>query len=156
MRHINLIVVHCSATPPTMDIGVEEIRKWHSDPKPEGNGWSDIGYHYVIRRDGEIEIGRPIERAGAHSKGHNSNSIGICLIGGVDSNGSTEDNFNAQQYDSLHELLLQLTEEYSVPLSDVCGHRDLSPDVDGDGEVEEHEWIKDCPSFDVRDWVINY
>lgn len=78
MREINLIVVHCTYSRPSMDIGVEEIRKWHV----EGNSWTDIGYHYVIRRDGTIEDGRPIERPGAHVKGHNSNSIGIAWVGG--------------------------------------------------------------------------
>ena len=77
MRFIEKIVIHCTFTPPTMNIGVEEVRKWHV----EENKWSDIGYHFVIRRDGTVESGRPVERPGAHVKGHNSNSIGIAWVG---------------------------------------------------------------------------
>jgi len=145
MRTINLIVVHCSATKPSMDIGAEDIRRWHV----EDNGWSDIGYHFVIKRDGEIEIGRPIDRAGAHCYGHNKYSIGICMVGGIDDSGKPENNFNEVQFESLLTLVRGLRNGH--PIDDICGHRDLSPDVDGDGEVEQHEWVKACPSFDVRD-----
>ena len=82
MRQIDHIIVHCSYTPPSMDIGAETIREWHTLPKPKGRGWSDIGYHWVIRRNGTVEAGRSEERAGAHAKGYNQDSIGICLIGG--------------------------------------------------------------------------
>jgi len=74
------IIVHCSATPPDMSIGVSEIRDWHVNQ----NKWSDIGYHFVIKRGGLIQQGRDIELAGAHAEGHNSDSIGICLVGGVE------------------------------------------------------------------------
>jgi len=150
MRYINLIVVHCSATKPSMDIGADEIYDWHVN----GNGWSDIGYHWVIRRSGQIQTGRPIERAGAHTKGHNSNSIGICLVGGIDELGNSEDNFTPEQYNALAYKIGELEDEYK-DVDDICGHRDLSPDVDGDGEVEQHEWVKDCPCFDVREFIIN-
>ena len=75
------IVIHCSATPSNMDIGVDKIRKWHVDD----NGWDDIGYHYVIRRDGTLEIGRDEAMVGSHARAVNGTSIGVCLIGGSNS-----------------------------------------------------------------------
>ncbi|MGL5965359.1 MAG: N-acetylmuramoyl-L-alanine amidase, partial [Fusobacteriaceae bacterium] len=73
------IVIHCSATKPTMDIGVRDIRMWHKQ-----QGWLDVGYHFIIKRDGTIEEGRPVDVVGSHVKNHNSNSVGVCLVGGVD------------------------------------------------------------------------
>lgn len=137
MRDISTIVVHCSATPPSMDIGVEEIRKWHV----EGNSWTDIGYHFVIRRDGTIESGRPIERPGAHVKGHNSNSIGVCWVGGVsEANGRAQDNRSDQQTAALFGLIQDLQQKF--PGAALMGHRDFKG-------VK-----KDCPSFDVRKWFV--
>ncbi len=133
MRKINLLVVHCSATVPEQNIGIAEIRQWH-----EQRGWNDIGYHYVIRRDGTQETGRPLERAGAHAKGHNAFSIGICLVGGVDAGNHPQNNFTPTQFASLRRLLLHLQQRF--PESRICGHRDL-PKV-----------RKACPSFDVTSW----
>ena len=147
----NFIVVHCAATQATADIGAATIRKWHTDPKPDGRGWRDIGYHAVIRRNGKIEYGRHFDEPGAQVAGHNYESIGICLVGGIDANGDAEMNFTASQMGSLRALLLVLTISY--PDAEILGHRDMSPDADGDGVVEEHEWLKDCPSFDVRAWL---
>lgn len=135
MRSITEIFVHCSATKPTMDIGVKEIRGWHTLPKPKGNGWADIGYHFVIRRDGTLEKGRPIEKAGAHVQGHNENSIGICMVGGMAANGSDDCNFSLHQYETLYELVQRLLEDY--PGAKLLGHRD-APGV-----------TKACPTFDV-------
>ena len=103
------IIVHCSATPQNMDIGVEEIRRWHTDPKPRGKGWSDIGYHYVIRRSGVVEAGRDWKRMGAHARGHNRTSIGICLVGGNDAEDRrrAEANYTRQQYRSLEKLIAE-------------------------------------------------
>ena len=80
MRAIEKLIIHCSATPRNKDFTAEDIRDWHV----KGNGWSDIGYHFVIRLDGLIEFGRMVDRYGAHVKGHNLNSLGICYIGGMD------------------------------------------------------------------------
>lgn len=134
MRTINQIIVHCSATPPSMDIGVDEIRGWHVDER----GWSDVGYHFIIRRNGDLEHGRPIARAGAHAKGFNEKSIGICLIGGTDSDDKTkaEANFTLEQYLALFEHANFLMNGYGI--KDIKGHRDL-PGV-----------IKACPCFDVK------
>ena len=131
-REINLIVVHCSATPPSMDIGVDTIRRWHTK-----KGWSDCGYHYVIKKDGSIEKGRPIHRQGAHAKGYNKNSIGICLIGGCDDSMNPEDNKTEEQVESLHMLLGGLYFQYKAP--DIIGHNEVSS--------------KACPSFDVQNWL---
>lgn len=134
MREINKIIVHCSATKPSMDIGVEEIRRWH-----KGRGWDDIGYHTVIRRNGEIEKGRDMGIAGAHAKGHNFGSIGVCLIGGIDDDGKADDNYTLKQYNGLIQLISFY--EMTFPIEEVLGHRDL-PGVN-----------KECPCFDVRAWL---
>ena len=145
MRDINLIVVHCSATPANVDVGAAEIRKWH-----QALGWRDIGYHYVIRRSGVVEPGRPEAEVGAHAAPHNTNSIGVCLVGGVGKNGKGENNFTPAQFAALRTKLDDLRSRY--PKTRICGHRDLSPDLNGDGVVEPAEWIKECPSFEVSTW----
>lgn len=114
-------------------------------------GWSDIGYHAVIRRGGKIEWGRHPDAAGAHVKSHNFQSIGICLVGGIDHEGKPENNFTAVQMDSLKAVLIVMKRAY--PAAQIVGHRDLSPDLDGDGVIERHEWLKDCPCFDVKEWI---
>jgi N-acetyl-anhydromuramyl-L-alanine amidase AmpD len=144
---IDNITIHCSATRPNQDIGADDIRKWHV----QGNGWSDIGYHFVIRRDGSEEVGRPISRIGAHVSGHNQGNIGICLVGGLDMESKPADNFTDEQYESLRQLVSNLLMEF--PDATVRGHRDWSPDLDGDGVVESHEWMKACPCFSVAEWM---
>jgi len=130
-RKIKKIIVHCAATPPSMDIGVDTIRKWHVEDRK----WSDIGYHYVVRLDGSIEIGRPISRQGAHTKGYNKESVGICYVGGVNEKGDAEDTRTDEQKKSLKILLefLKLT----FPDSVIHGHRDFAN--------------KACPSFDATE-----
>tara|TARA_R110000851_G_scaffold198642_1_gene349710 strand:+ start:923 stop:1345 length:423 start_codon:yes stop_codon:yes gene_type:complete len=133
MRKIKKIIVHCSATPESMDVGSEEIRRWHKE-----RGWSDIGYHDVIRRDGTLEKGRDISIAGAHAKGHNFSSIGVCLIGGVDGNGKGEDNFAIIQKQNLRVYLDFMALRF--PNAEILGHRDI-------------EGVKkECPCFNVREW----
>lgn len=147
MRPINLIVVHCSATPDDLDIGAAEIDSMH-----RRRGFDGIGYHYVIRLDGAIEEGRPLSKVGAHVQGHNANSIGICLVGGLDQARNPADTFTSLQFDALRGLLAELKAQF--PGARICGHRDLSPDLDHDGKVERHEWMKDCPCFDVAEWLM--
>jgi N-acetyl-anhydromuramyl-L-alanine amidase AmpD len=142
----DLIVVHCSATGPAADIGVAEITRWHKQ-----RGFDTVGYHYVIRRNGAVEVGRRESEIGAHVRGHNANSIGVCLAGGVDAAGKPENNFTAAQFASLEALLRELQGRY--PTARVCGHRDLSPDKNGDGRITPNEFIKACPSFDVAKWL---
>jgi N-acetyl-anhydromuramyl-L-alanine amidase AmpD len=132
-RDISRIIVHCSYTPPSMDIGADTIRAWHVEER----GWSDIGYHYVVRRNGEIEDGRPVERMGAHARGNNSDSIGICLVGGMAEDGGDDCNFTRWQWEALSVLVDSLDEEYGH--LEVIGHRDVDDS-------------KTCPTFDAIEW----
>ena len=145
-RQTHFIVVHCSATPPESDIGADEINSWHLD-----RGFDEIGYHAVIRRTGLIEFGRHFDVAGAHVRGSNFKSVGVCLVGGVDAYGEAENNFTAPQFKSLGAILILLSRAY--PDAQVVGHRDLSRDINGDGVVTTDAFIKECPSFDVQEWI---
>jgi len=133
MRAINRIVIHCAYTKPSMAIGAADIRRWHV----EENGWRDIGYHFVIRRDGTLEKGRPVEQAGAHVAGHNGDSLGVCLVGGMSEQGQPDCNFTRAQWQQLDSLVQSLAKAYGV--SAVCGHCDLDN-------------RKPCPCFDVKSW----
>ena len=145
----DFIVVHCSATKPSQDIGADEIDAIH-----RGFGWNGIGYHGVIRRNGAREDGRYIEAVGAHCKSHNRVSVGICLVGGVDDDGHPVCNFTFDQFVTLHAWLDELAGPHGrYPHAEIVGHRDLSPDLDGDGEIGHHEWMKHCPCFDVRGFM---
>lgn len=138
-RVVGRLVVHCAATRWGEDehIDAAEIRRWHL-----AEGWTDIGYHYVIKRDGTVEIGRPIDQIGAHVQGHNTGSVGICLVGGYDADGLTkggaESLYTAEQLSALNKLLADLLAWW--PKARVMGHRD-HPGVN-----------KACPSFDVAEW----
>lgn len=110
-------------------------------------GFNGCGYHYYVRRDGEICTMRPVDRVGAHCKGHNADSIGICYEGGLDVNGNPADTRTDRQRFSLRALVRVLKKDFKIKT--VVGHRDLSPDLNGDGVIEPHEWIKQCPCFDV-------
>lgn len=139
-RKVNLLVIHCSATPPSMDIGARWIRKLHMSPDPNDSSkpWSDIGYHGVIRRDGTYEDGRDINRTGAHVRGYNTGSIGVCLVGGVDENGKAEDNFTDAQYKTL---------------SLICrGAKAIIKDLTIHGH-NEFDKNKACPCFSVQKWL---
>jgi len=127
------IVIHCADTPPKMDIGVAEIRQWHLK-----NGWSDIGYHFVIRRTGRLERGRPLDAVGSHVKGYNAISVGVCLVGGRQAkSGKPENNFTNEQWHQLYWVVSKLVEEY--PDAKVVSHHDLDKG-------------KACPSFDAQTW----
>ena len=126
------IVIHCSATPEDMDIGVEKIKHWHV----VDNGWDDIGYHYVVRRSGELETGREEHRTGSHARQVNGTSIGICMIGGSNKNGDWENNFNEEQFSTLKEIVTKLKDKYNI--EKVIGHY----------EVDD---VKKCPSFNVKE-----
>jgi N-acetyl-anhydromuramyl-L-alanine amidase AmpD len=138
-----MIVVHCTATRPewqseqSTKAKVSEVKRWHKD-----RGWSDIGYHYLIDRDGTIADGRPVERAGAHAKGYNSNSIGIAIFGGHGgtANDEFEENFTDAQDRALRRLIAQLQMEFPN-INQVVGHNDL-PKV-----------TKACPTFKVQRWI---
>ena len=131
-RQITDIIIHCSATPEGKDYTVQDIRRWHKQ-----QGWSDIGYHYVVYRNGHIEPGRDVDIAGAHCEGHNAMSIGVCYIGGVARDGKTaKDTRTLTQKAALLSLLADLRQIY--PHARIVGHRDY--DTKG----------KACPSFDAK------
>lgn len=134
-RVITRIVVHCSATRADQDFTVDDVWRWHTQPKPKGNGWRRGGYHRVIHRDGEVRQMEDDEWVSNGARGFNANSIHICLIGGVDENGRSKDNFTEAQKEALCRELKRYAEEH--PGAAVCGHRDLDPG-------------KDCPSIDVQ------
>lgn len=143
MRKLNLIVVHCSATREDCTLSPEALDLMH-----RRRGFNGTGYHYYIRKDGTVHLTRPVERIGAHVKGFNANSIGVCYEGGLDCRGRPADTRTPAQKDSLLLLIHQLQQRF--PSCRVCGHRDLSPDLNGNGEIEPEEWIKACPCFDVE------
>ncbi len=147
-KKTDLIVVHCSATRPSQDIGAKELDKMH-----RARGFFAIGYHWVIRRDGTIEKGRPADTVGAHVEGYNARSIGICMVGGVKETdvSKAEDNFTDAQFETLSIILGQLHNTY--PDARICGHRDLSPDLNKDGVIQPREWLKQCPAFDVAEFL---
>lgn len=142
MRPIAEIVVHCAATKPSWMVGkpinqvIDEIRRWHVD----GNGWSDIGYHYVIDRAGNVGLGRPVARTGAHTRGHNTGTIGVCLLGGHGSAATDNfsDHFTDEQDTALRDLIKTLRKEYPR-LAKISGHNEYA--------------AKACPGFRVQPWL---
>lgn len=143
MRTINCIVVHCSATREDAVLTPEALEAEH-----RRRGFRGTGYHYYIRKDGTTVGTRPIELVGAHARGHNAHSVGICYEGGLDAEGRVKDTRTPEQRAALRLLVAQLLKCFRD--SYVCGHRDLSPDLNGDGIVEPEEWVKQCPCFDVK------
>ncbi len=128
-RLINEIIVHCSATPAGREVTVEQMRHWHV----AGRGWRDIGYHYIVHLDGKIDVGRPVEQVGAHCRGHNRHSIGVCYIGGLGANGKPADTRTNAQREALSLLIHSLRQQY--PGAIVHGHREFA--------------AKACPCFDA-------
>jgi len=177
MRPINLIVIHCSATPngqqlvrgkigtPTFRSTPSVIDEWHGErgflrsgptAKTVNPQFKHIGYHYVISTDGAVFTGRAQEEVGAHAINANANSLGICMVG--------TDAFTEKQWRSLRNLVTSLCAAYKIPLAEarrngmrnydgVCGHRDTSPDKNSNGKIEPFEWLKTCPGFDVAAWL---
>jgi hypothetical protein len=132
VREIHRIIIHMSYTPPSMDIGVAEIDQWHRQ-----RGFDRIGYHKVIRRDGTVEDGRPLEVPGAHTLGENADSIGICLVGGKHRSRDTHDcNFTSAQWRALDRACRDLLLEFGD--LDISGHRDWA--------------ARGCPGFDAKEW----
>ncbi|MCC8037922.1 MAG: N-acetylmuramoyl-L-alanine amidase [Bacteroidales bacterium] len=131
MRKIDKIILHCSATAEGRNFTVQQIRDWHV----KGNGWRDIGYHYVIYLDGSVHRGRPENQVGAHCTGHNANSIGVCYIGGCAADGKTpKDTRTPAQRAALISLVKELRSKY--PGATVHGHNEFAN--------------KACPSFNVQ------
>lgn len=129
-RKIDKIFIHCSATPEGRDVKTETIKSWHV----KGNGWSDIGYHFVIELDGAVNNGRPLHRSGAGVKGHNAHSIHVCYVGGMDKDKNAKDTRTDAQRKALDQLVADLKMDY--PTATIHGHNEFA--------------AKACPSFDVQ------
>ena len=131
-RQVNEIIVHCAATPEGRDVDVATIRRWHV----EGNGWRDIGYHFVVTLDGVVHAARPINQTGAHVRGRNRGTIGVCYVGGVANDGrlTPKDTRTPAQKAALEQLLRDLLRA-NPEISRISGHRDYA--------------AKACPSFDA-------
>lgn len=142
-KAIKYIVIHCSATRSSQTHSATELERDH-----RSRGFDGAGYHFYIRRDGATKPMRPLSRIGAHTLGYNRCSIGVCYEGGLNDHGQPADTRTAEQRAALLDLLGRLRQTY--PRAVIVGHRDLSPDRDGDGQIEANEWIKVCPCFDAR------
>ena len=127
-RNISEIIVHCTATVEGKNFTVDEVRKWHIK-----RGFGDIGYHYLIYLDGSIHAGRNVDKNGAHTVGHNANSIGVCYVGGLDKNNKPKDTRTPEQKEALLWLLKELKKLY--PKATIHGHREFAN--------------KACPCFDA-------
>lgn len=165
MRQINLVVIHCSASantdslfrpnkkaPARLLTPVAIIDGWHRERGFSRNltflarfnpQLTAIGYHYIIYRNGAVATGRHVDEIGAHAKGYNKNSLGICLIG--------TDQYTTEQWASLDHLIKTLKQQH--PRATIVGHRDLSPDKNNDGTISAGEYTKLCPGFDVAKWL---
>lgn len=135
MRYFDTIIIHCTATMAGVDFSVRDVTEWH-----KAQGWRDCGYHYIIRIDGTIQKGRPLDEEGAHCRGHNKDSVGVCYVGGLDKNGRPADTRTPAQKRALARLIWKLTVQamnagFGIP--QVFGHRDFNK-------------FKDCPCFDAR------
>jgi N-acetylmuramoyl-L-alanine amidase len=174
-RTVNLLVIHCSATRDgkslmtgdarrgTLRSAAQVIDRWHGEPLYTGDelirrhkfqrqaAWvakfnprlAHIGYHGVIDVDGSIESGRHLDEPGAHAEGHNSQSFGVCMVG--------TGRFTPAQWARLKQLVTERRPQF--PGVRICGHRDLSPDLNHDGRIDPWEWRKTCPGFDVATWL---
>ena len=120
-RLITELIVHCSATPAGRDVTAADIRRWHKEER----GFADIGYHFVVRLDGKVECGRPMADIGAHCRGHNSRSVGVCYVGGISSHGRPADTRTRVQREALSGLLTALRRRF--PGAVIRGHRDFAP-----------------------------
>jgi N-acetyl-anhydromuramyl-L-alanine amidase AmpD len=146
MRKIERIVVHCTAGNPAQSAA--SLRRYFLTPTAQGGkGWDAPGYHYVIEQDGKVVQIQPEELVAYGAKGYNATSIHVAYTGGV-RNGKPADTRTEAQKSAIVALLKRLKAKY--PAATVCGHRDLSPDLNGDGIIEPSEWIKACPCFEVK------
>lgn len=134
---INYIVIHCSATPASMDVSIKDVDRWHRE-----KGWRKVGYHYFIDREGNCSVGRSITEPGAHVKYFNSQSLGVCLAGGMNADMTAiENNFTEKQLTTLRYLVVGL--KFYAKNAEVCSHYDLDSK-------------KECPSFDVKKYLKDF
>ena len=147
LDQIHTIVVHCSATQEDDWVTAADIDTWH-----RARGWSMIGYHRIIRLDGSRECGRPLFKTGAHVFGHNRNTVGICMIGGLDTHSKPKNTFKPEQFAALKKDIIYI-KSICPNIKYIKGHRDFSPDLNNDGVISSDEWMKECPCFDVAEWL---
>lgn len=133
----NMIILHCSATKEGANFKASDIKKWHKQ-----QGWSDIGYHYIIDLDGTIEEGRDIRYVGAHCSGKNATSVGICYVGGCDKDMKTKDTRTPQQKQAMYVLVQYLMNKYNLNIDQVHCHNEYAQ--------------KDCPSFRINQFRAEY
>ena len=142
-RRITHLIVHCSATRENRNYSPEQLTKDH-----RARGFREAGYHYYIQRDGFLHRLRPLYKKGAHCRGHNAHSIGLCYEGGLDRKGKPSDTRTPAQREKMRYVATALKKRY--PGLILAGHRDLSPDTNRNGRIEPQEWLKSCPCFDVQ------
>lgn len=141
MRVINNIVLHCTAGSSTQS--TQSIKQYWANKL----GWKSYGYHYLINHDGTIEQLTDIKNPTNGVAGFNRTSIHVCYKGGM--NG--KDTRTPQQKEAMYKIVKELKEKF--PKARILGHRDFSKDLDGDGVIEPHEWVKLCPCFSVSAWL---
>lgn len=160
MERVKYLVIHCTATPEGRDVTSADIRRMHLSPKSAGGrGWKQVGYTDLFRLDGTVErlVGNnedanvdPWEITNG-AKGYNSISRHIVYAGGCDRNGKPKDTRTAAQKRAMEAYVKDFHRRF--PDVKIIGHRDLSPDLNGDGRIDPYEWMKACPSFEVSDWL---
>jgi N-acetyl-anhydromuramyl-L-alanine amidase AmpD len=151
MNKPSYIIIHCSATREDMDFTAEQVNASHIQ-----RGFGKIGYHYYIRKDGTVCKGRDEIEIGAHDNypvsgekfSYNHCSIGICYEGGLDKRGKAKDTRTEAQKTAMSKLVQDICSRH--PVIDILGHRDTSPDRNGDGVITPDEYMKECPCFDVK------
>lgn len=134
LSKVDTIVIHCSATKPSQDVDITDIRRWH-----KAKGWADVGYHFVVLPNGLVQYGRDITRQGAHVKGHNKTSIGICYVGGLDEKGEPSGVLTSAQQFAMSDLIEELVCHDDLQITRLMGHRDF-PGV-----------AKACPCFNIEE-----
>lgn len=144
-RKVNLIVIHCSATKETVNYTFEQCIRDH-----KARGFRTCGYHRFISKDGTIHVGRSFDSVGAHVADYNQRSIGICYEGGLDANGKAKDTRTQEQKEAIHSIIHEALKYADGGVRRIVGHRDLSPDKNGNGIVEPNEWVKMCPCFNAE------
>lgn len=159
-RRLKYLVIHCTATPAGRDVTSDDIRRWHTLPEwAGGRGWKQVGYTDLFHLDGSVE--RLVDNnedawvdpweVTNGAKGHNSVSRHIVYAGGLDIDGNSCDTRTAKQKAAMAAYVRDFHTRF--PGVKILGHRDLSPDRNGDGKISSNEWLKDCPCFDVAAWL---
>lgn len=152
IKDIKLIVIHCTATKENQDYTFEQLTRDH-----KARGFNECGYHRFIRKSGIIYEGRSFDNIGAHVAGHNKDSIGISYEGGLDTKGKPKDTRTEEQKEQILTCIFEVLKAVKNAGGDtkkikITGHRDLSPDKNGDGKISPEEWLKQCPCFDCSEY----